>query len=198
MLLRRIAALSLLVVSTMVTISTTAMADTIDVNLRDSSAQFQYKSSMGRNALGNTEFHLGVLYVDRNNLLGDFGVLVKDELGGNAPGFSVGVGIKVLVAKVRGDNPANSNASALALGGLVRYSPPATPRLGLVGEVYLSPNIVTFGDADRYVETVARMEYEVIPQSVAYLGYRRIAFGLNNQPYTVLDQGFNLGVRISF
>jgi hypothetical protein len=198
MLLRRNVAHSLLVVSTLVTISTTAIADTLDINLRDTSAQIQYKSSMGRDALGKTEFHLGALYVDRNNLLGDFGVLVKDELGGNAPGFSVGVGIKGLVAKVRGDNPTNSNASALALGGLVRYSPPTISRLGIVGEVYLSPNIVTFGDATRYAEANARVEFEVIPQSVIYLGYRRIGFGIKNRPYTILDEGVNLGVRMSF
>jgi hypothetical protein len=198
MLLRRIVALSLLSVTTLVTVSTTALADTIDINLSDTSAQFQYKSSLGRDALGKTEFHFGVLYVDKNNLLGDFGLLVKDEVGSKAPGFSVGVGIKGLVAKVKGDNPAASNASALALGGLVRYSPPATPRLGIVGQVYLSPNIVTFGDADRYVETGARIEYEVIPQAVAYLGYRRIEFGLKTQPDAMLDKGFNLGVRVSF
>ena len=192
MLLRRIVALSLLAVST------SALADTIDINLSDTSAQFQYKSSMGRDALGKTEFHLGVLYVDNNNLLGDFGLLVKDELGSNAPGFSVGVGIKGVVARVKGGNPETSNASALALGGMVRYSPPAIRRLGFVGEVYLSPNIVTFGDANRYVEAGVRMEYEVIPQAVVYLGYRKIGFGLKNQPDATLDEGFNLGVRISF
>ncbi len=198
MLLRRIVALSLLSVSTMVTISTTALADTIDINLRDASAQLQYISSMGRDALGKTEFHFGVLYVNKNNLLSDFGLLVKDELGGNAPGFSVGVGIKGVVARVTGNNPEVSNASALALGGLVRYSPPASPRLGIVGQVYLSPNIVTFGDADRYVETGARLEFELIPQAVVYLGYRRIGFGLKSRPYAILDEGVNLGVRISF
>jgi hypothetical protein len=193
MLLRRTVALSLLAASTMV------MADTVDINLRDKSAQFQYKSSLGRDALGKTEFHVGVLYVNTNNLLSDFGILVKDELGGPAPGFSVGVGIKGLVARVTGNNPTVSNVSALALGGLVRYSPPATPRLGVVGQVYLSPSIVTFGDADRYVETGVRMEYEVIPQAVVYVGYRRIAFGLKAQSsYAILDEGVNLGVRMSF
>lgn len=190
--LHRIVALSLL------SASTTVLADSFDINLRDTSAQFQIKSAMGRDALGKTEFHAGVLYVNKNNLLGDFGLLVKDELGSNAPGFSVGIGIKGVVAKVRGNNNSNSDASALALGGLLRYSPPTTPRFGIVGEVYLSPNIVTFGDADRYVESVARLEYEVIPQAVAYLGYRRIGFGLKTHPYTVLDEGFNVGVKISF
>lgn len=191
MLLRHFVAISLLSVSTAV------MADTIDINLRDSSAQLQYKSSLGRDALGKTEFHAGMLYANKDNWLTDFGLAVKDEIGSRAPGFSAGVGIKGLVAKVR-SNPSNSNASALALGAMLRYSPPATQRLGIVGEVYLSPNIVTFGDADRYVETQARVEYEVIPQSAVYLGYRRIAFGIKNRPSATLDEGLNIGVRISF
>jgi hypothetical protein len=196
MLLRRriIVAISLLSVS----ISTTAWADAIDINLRDTSVQLQYKSSLGRDALGKTEFHLGVLYVDKNNLLSDFGILVKDDVGSKAPGLSVGVGIKGLVAKVRGGNPVNSNASALALGALIRYSPSPIPRMGIVGEVYLSPNIVTFGDANRYAEIETRVEYEVIPQSTVYLGYRRIGFGLTKQSYVILDEGVNVGVRISF
>jgi hypothetical protein len=199
MLLRPVVALSLLTVSTIVIFSTSAMADTIDLNLRDSSAQFQYISSMGRDALGKSVFHLGVLYVDSHNVLADFGLFVKDELGGNAPGFSVGVGIKGLAAKVTSsDNTTNNDASAVALGGLVRYSPPTIPRFGVVGMVYLSPNILTFGDADRYIETQARMEFEIIPQSVIYLGYRKIDFGLKSQPNTTLDEGAYIGVKISF
>jgi hypothetical protein len=199
MLLRPIVALSLLTVSTMASFSTTAMADTIDLNLRDSSAQFQYISSMGHDALGKSVFHLGVLYADSHNVLADFGLFVKDELGGNAPGFSVGVGIKGLAAKVTSsDNITHNDASAVALGALVRYSPPSIPRFGVVGVAYLSPNILTFGDADRYVETQARMEFEVIPQSVIYLGYRNIYFGLKSQPDATLDEGTYIGVRISF
>ncbi len=196
--LRRIVPACLLAFSTLAAASTAALADTVDINLRDTSAQFQYISSLGRDPLGNTKFHAGVLYVNRDNMLGDFGLVVQDQLGDNAPGFSVGVGIKGVVAKVTGGGAIVSNTSAMALGGLVRYSPPATQRLGIVGEVYVSPNIVTFGDADRYIETNVRVEYEVIPQAVAYVGYRRIEFGINNRPNETLDEGVNLGVRISF
>jgi hypothetical protein len=196
--LRRIVPVCLFACSTLAAFSTSALADTVDINLRDTSAQFQYISSLGRDPLGNTKFHAGVLYVNRNNMLGDFGLVVQDELGDNAPGFSVGIGIKGVLAKVTGGGTIVSSTSALALGGLVRYSPPATQRLGLVGEVYLSPNIVTFGDANRYIESNIRAEYEVIPQAVAYVGYRRIEFGINNRPNEILDEGVNLGVRISF
>jgi hypothetical protein len=197
MFLSRIVALSMLAASATVAISTTAFADTVDITLRDSSAQFQYKSSMGRDALGKTEFHAGVLYVNKHNMMGDFGLMVKDELGGNAPGFSVGIGLKGLVAQVT-KNLTENNISALALGGVARYSPPEAHRLGIVGEVYFSPNIVTFGSADRYVESGVRAEFEVIPQAIVYLGYRRIGFGLKGQPYAILDEGANVGVRISF
>ena len=196
--LRRIVPASLFAISIMAACNTTALADTVDINLRDTSAQFQYISSLGRDPLGKTKFHVGVLYRNRNNMLGDFGLVVQDELGDNVPGFSVGVGIKGVVAKVSGDTPFVNRTSAMALGGLVRYSPPATQRLGVVGEIYLSPNIVTFGDANRYVESNVRAEYEVIPQAVAYVGYRRIEFGINNRPNEILDEGVNIGVRISF
>ncbi len=179
-------------------VSTAAWADAIDINLRDTSAQVQYKSSLGRDPLGKTEFHLGLLYVDKNNLLSDFGVIVKDDIGSKVPGLSVGIGIKGLVAKVRGGNPVNSKASALALGAMVRYSPSPIPRMGIVGEVYLSPNIVTFGDANRYSEIVTRVEYEVIPSSTVYAGYRRVSFGLTTQPDAILDKGVYAGVKISF
>lgn len=193
MLLRRFVALFIFFAGSAATATTTAMADTIDINLRDTSAQFQYKSSMGRDALGKSELHMGVLYATNNNTFGDLGILVKDEVGSSAPGFSVGVGIKGLLAKTK-----NTSESALALGGMVRYSPPDISRLGIVGQLYISPNIVTFGDADRFTETQVRLEFEVIPQAAAYIGYRRIKFGLNAAPNVILDEGVNVGVRISF
>ena len=188
--------LSRIVAIFLLAISTTAMADTIDLNFRDTSAQFQYKSSMGRDALGKTEFHMGVLYANysnQNNILADFGILVKDDVGSNAPGFSVGVGIKGLVARTM-----SHNDSAIALGAMGRYSPPAISRLGIVGELYISPSIVTFGDANRYFETGVRVEYEVIPQAAAYVGYRKIQLGLKTASDVTLDEGAFVGVRLSF
>lgn len=191
--LRRIFVLSLSAASTVAVFSSVALADTIDINLRDSSAQIQYSASMGTNTLGKTQLHAGVIYVDQDNILGDLGILVKDEVGGSVPGLSVGMGAKVLAVTVQ-----SRDAMALALGGQVRYSPTDVPRLGVVGQLYFSPNIVTFGDADRFIETGARVEYEVIPQAVAYIGYRKIKFGLEVGPDATLDEGFHVGVRMSF
>jgi len=188
MFLQRIFALSLLA------FSSTALADSVDINLRDSSAQFQYGASMGRDTLGRSEIHLGFLYTNNNNTLGEMGLTVKDEVGSSTSGVTVGVGIKALVAKV----PNNKGATALAIGGVVRFAPFSDTRFGMGGSVFLSPNIVTFGDAERISETGLKMDYEVIPQAVVYLGYRRIKLGIKFAPDAILDEGAHIGVRISF
>ncbi len=187
MLLRCLVTLSLLAASS------TSFAEALDINLRDKSAQLQYQFSKGSDALGKSDFHIGGLFTNDNNMFADFGILVKNEVGGNAPGVSLGVGIKGLTARVK-----PNNIWALSVGGQARYSPPTDTRFGLVGEFYFSPNIVTFGDADRYYETGVRLEYAVTPRAVAYLGYRKIKFGLKSGVDTTLDDGGHIGVRVMF
>ncbi len=177
----------------LLTFSATSFAESLDINLRDKSAQLQYQFSKGSDTLGKSDFHIGGLFTNDNNLLADFGILVKNEVGGNAPGVSLGVGIKGLTARVK-----PNNIWALSVGGQVRISPPADTRFGLVGEFYFSPNIVTFGDADRFYETGVRLEYAVTPRAVAYLGYRKIKFGLKSGIDATLDDGGHVGVRVMF
>ena len=187
MLLRNFLALSLL------TVSTSILADTVDINLRDNSMQLQYIAPMGRDSLGSTELHAGFLYTNDNVRFGDFGILVKGVVGNTDSGITAGVGLKGLVASVN-----DHSVAALALGGQMRFSLPASTRLGIVGQLYYSPNIVTYRDAERFTEGVVRLEYDVIPQAVAYLGYRRISFSLINKSDVVIDNGFHVGVKMSF
>jgi hypothetical protein len=187
MMLRPLIALSLFAVSG------TAFADAVDINLRDSAAQIQYRASMGHDTLGRTEMHMGFLYTSDKGKLGDLGILVQDEVGKDVPGLSAGVGLKGLVAHGQG-----KNASALALGALVRYAPLANRRFGITGTVYLSPNIVTFGDGERYTETGLSVDYEIIPQAIAYVGYRHIKLAVANASDVTIDEGVHVGVKLSF
>ncbi len=173
--------------------SAPAGAGALDINLSDNSAQIQYSSSMGRDSLGKTEFHTGFIYTDQDNLFGDAGILVKNDVGTGFPGVTVGMGFKGVMATID-----NSDALALALGTQVRFSPSAASRFGIAGQFYFAPNIVTFRDADRFIETGVRLEYEILPQAVAYLGYRKIKFGLEVGPDAVLDEGAHVGVKIAF
>ena len=173
--------------------SNVVLADTFDINMNDTSVQLRYGASMGHDTLGRSELHLGYLYANDKNSFLDLGFQVKDELGTNAPGVTVGFGLKGLYGK--GDG---YSASAMAIGGLLRYTPFSDTRFGIGGLVYLSPNIVTFGDADRFIETGVSLDYEVIPQAVIYLGYRKIEFKLKPGPNAVLNEGAHIGLTMSF
>lgn len=177
----------------LLTTSTTILADTVDINLRDNSVQLQYIAPLGRDTIGTSELHAGFLYNNKSDRFGDFGILVKGPVGSSDSGVTAGVGLKGVVASVNGND-----AIALALGGQARFALPTVVPLSIAGQLYFSPNIVTYRDADRFVEAGVRLEYLVIPQAAAYLGYRRISFGLKSKPETVLDSGFHIGARMSF
>jgi hypothetical protein len=176
------------------TTSSVAFADTLDINLRDNSAQIKYSASMGTDTLGKSELHFGALYAGKENFLADSGLLVQDQIGVNFPNITFGMGIKAVLARTN-----VNDASAVAFGALVAIKPLPDPRLNIVGQVYASPTILSFGQATRFIETAARIEFEIIPQALAYIGYRTTRFDLkNNLSATQLDDGLTIGLRMSF
>lgn len=179
-------------------ISASVFADSLDVSLSNDVAQFQYIAPMGHVGQGKSEAHMGFLYNNSNNVLGDIGLLVMNN-GGNTAAVSFGVGIKVVAATIE-----KNNTMALALGGQARLSPSDDKKLGIIGQLYFAPDVVTFGDADRFIETGVRVEYEIMQQAAAYVGYRKIKFNVNALPAPfpavgmVLDEGIHAGVRVAF
>lgn len=181
----------------MLTASAAVFADALDVNLNNKTAQFQYGTASGPNAQGKADLHAGFLYNNAKSFLVNAGIMVVNSQE-RAPGWSVGVGMEVLAAMIK-DNPLlTSNATAVALDALVRFSPPAASQVGFVGELHYAPSILTFGDAARYTQAGVRVEFELAPQTLVYAGFRRISFGIKGAPAAVLDNGAHVGIKIAF
>ena len=106
MLLRYMLAVSLLAVNSI------AWADSIDVNLSNDVAQFQYLASSGRVGQGVSEFHMGFLYNNSSNAMVDVGLTVSNS-DDRSSIATFGIGVKAIAATVG----KNTNAVALALGG---------------------------------------------------------------------------------
>ncbi len=176
--------------------SGTAMADMLDVNLNNNTAQFQYSTAGGPNDQGRANIHGGVLYNNANSILGNVGILVNNNLE-SAPGFSVGVGMEGVIAVIKDVQPNRYTASAVALDALLRYAVPAT-HVAFVGEVHYAPKILSFGDTVRYSQNVVRVEYELAPSTAVYLGYRQTTFGLKNTRAADLDHGVHVGFKMAF
>ncbi len=177
-----------------------ASARSLDIDLSNDSIQARYVTFAGdTTGLGNSELDLGVLYSSSNagngddSLLGMLGLLVTGDAGSGSPGLSVGVGFKLFGGSVDGNSLA-----ALAVSGQLRYHPQSLGRLGLTGQLHYAPNIVTFIDADRFSSVTARVEYEVHPQAIVYLGYRKVWADLSQGPNVDLDNGGHIGLQILF
>lgn len=187
--LRKILAISLMSVATL------SSADTLDIGLSNTTAQFKYGVASG--LAGKSEMYAELMYNDKNSMIGGVGLLVaNDEM--NVPGLTIGVGGKAVVALIK-ETPVRNKASAIALGAQVRYELPAERRLAFAGELYLAPKIITYGDADRYQQYGARAEFSISPQVQVYGGYRKTWFVLKNtSTEAVLINGPHIGVQLSF
>ncbi len=187
--LRNILAISLLSVASI------AAADTLDIGLSNSTAQFKY--GVPSSLAGKSEVYAELMFNDVNSIIGGAGLLVaNDEM--KVPGLTIGIGAKAVAATLK-NLPVRKNASAVALGLQVRYELPAERRVAFAGEAYYAPQIITFGDADRYQQLGARAEFSISPQMQVYAGYRKVWFTLKNTSIEMpLINGPHLGVQLSF
>jgi hypothetical protein len=189
MMLRKILAISLM------SLTTLATADTLDIGLSNHVAQFKY--GIPSTLAGKSEMYAEFIYNDDNNVIGGAGLLVaNDEM--KVPGLTIGIGVKAVASTIKAQ-PSRYNSSAIALGAQVRYELPAERRVAFAGEFYYAPDIITFGDAKQYQQFGARAEFSVSPQVQVYAGYRKILFTVkatNND--AVLINGPLVGVQLSF
>ena len=184
--LRQIAAVSMLSVCSI------AGADTLDVALSNTTAQFKYGAPSSLS--GKSEVYAELMYNDVNSVLGGVGVLVANEQGN---GLSIGVGAKVVAGTVKAA-PNRKNASATALGVQVRFELPADRRIAFTGEAYVAPKIITFGDAKRFQQMAVRAEYAISEQTAVYVGYRKSLFGLSSGTDAVFANGPHVGIQLAF
>ncbi len=187
--LRKILAISLMSVTSI------AMADTLDIGLSNHAAQFKY--GVPSTLAGKSEIYADLMYNDVNSVIGGVGLLVaNDEL--KAPGLTIGVGAKAVAATIKAA-PSRFNTSAVALGVQVRYELPVERRVAFAGEFYYGPDIITFGDAKRFQQYGARAEFSVSPQVQVYAGYRKTLFTVKaTNTDAVLISGPLIGVQLSF
>jgi len=187
---RRLVALSLLAASSV------SVADTLDVNLSNSVAQFKYSVASG--VAGKSDLFASFTYNEVNSALAEAGLLVLNEEG-SVPGLSLGIGAKAVVSSLNKIAPSRKLVSGVALGAQVRFEVPVDRRFAFVGEYHYAPKIISFGDSERYYQGALRAEFSISALTQAYVGYRNTKFFLvNGQPNGVLDNGPHIGIRLSF
>ena len=96
-------------------------------------------------------------------------------------------------------DPINDNVLALGIGGEVRYTFPGSMPMAVYLNGYIAPDITSFGDTDGIVEYELRYQIEILPQTIAFVGFRNIEIENDNSfDYTLVDSDVHIGVRLTF
>lgn len=89
--------------------------------------------------------------------------------------------------------------SAIAFGGNVRINIPASPGLSTELRAHYAPDIVAYGDSDRYTHLRAQVNYRVIQSADISAGYQYLNTGVKGSGRDrTFESGLFLGMRISF
>ena len=166
-------------------------ADTIDFSLSDASVRVELAGTLPQKQLGYSLS--GLHHADNGDLL-SIGVHVNDRLKASTGGVSTSVGGKI----VGFDTKSGPNGSAIAIGGYVRQNFDQANLVSVRGDVFYAPRVVSFGDADHYLELGLRLEYQLVEQAAVYLGVRKIDAAFKESSDKTLDKSAQLGLILFF
>jgi len=176
-----------------------ASAQTLDLNVNNDGAQFRYiVQDRDSSGFGNKEVDLGLVYSTDDAIVGMFGAQVVAEAGSRTPGLDAGLGLKLFGANAEVDDQDDASLFALTLGGQLHFVPPPWPRIGVSLQGFFSPDVLTFGDADKFVYLSSALEYRVLPQAAVYLGYRKMRAGIEDAGTVSIESGGHLGFQLTF
>lgn len=183
------ARLQVLVALLAASISGTALADSIDINLNHDSIEAAY-ASYWRSA----DFTVGFISNrDQDDWVASVGLLARGTNQSRTSRSDVGLGGKAYVVSV-----GNRNVYALGLGGAGRIFP-GNGSIGIGGYAFYAPDIVTGGKGKSFWEAGAHVDFEVVKNTAdIYIGYRKLRAELNDGSHVTVDSGGHVGVRISF
>lgn len=175
-----------------------ASAEMVDINIASHSARLTVQgpvSRLGIDAKG--VYDIGLLsHRDSPEKLfqSHAGLLLSGDVGAKEAAIQAGVGARFMIE----DTNAASAGSALAIGGQVEGRVPQLVRLGFLAQIYGAPSATSFSDLDSYIEYALAVDYQIIRQASAYVGFRNVQYKINNSTSTTVDTGFHVGVRLNF
>jgi len=169
------------------------LADELDTNISSDSVRVIYTAPIGGADYGRKNITMGALYNKDDNFFFDAGLHIIDEAGSKIPGMEVGIGPKAYIGQTETEDYLTFGFEALA-----NYRLATSNRFLFSGNVYYSPSIIAFIDADELWELNFRASYELIPSASVYVGFRKIRVKVNVKRERLIDDGFYFGLKMEF
>lgn len=176
-------------------LSSPLYANDLELALSKDTAQFTFRSDSSMIGWGGADLAFSLFYNDNNDVLGQISLLQLRPPSEENP-VSLGVGAKIYLGTL--DNP-SANIFALAISGEVRYTFPGKMPMAIYLNGNWAPDITSFSDTKEVLDFNFGYQIEVLPQTTAFIGYRRLEVDTKEKDGVRLDDDqLHLGVRFTF
>lgn len=178
--------------------SLNVQASSLDLNISGESARLTYAASLPAQNDSEIAWDVGYLFTesDSNENIGvaHLGIHTLGDVGAAPHKVVAGLGGRVLWLNAEN---LDVDAVAVAIGGKVEARIKGYDRIGFGGHIYFAPDVISFGDLDSAMEYQAWVGYQLLRTGDVYLRYRQVKAEFATGDLTV-DNGFNLGIKLSF
>ena len=171
-----------------------AHADSLELNLNNDAVRLTFSWDARDDKL---TFDAGWLHHQDTGNVAHAGLHLVDFAASGPSAPEVGIGGRLFYIDAD-TGPSSAQGGALGLGGFFRYSFPQANRFGIRGHLYFAPDVVAFGDTERYMEAALGVSYNVLRDADVYIGYRYVKAEFSDTPDLTLDTGLHVGLRLSF
>lgn len=173
--------------------TTAAQAAGFELALGQDTASAVYLTDSSSIGYGGADLGFGAFFNSNDDIMLTANLLVTGSPGQNVP-LQYGVGAKGYYSDLDSDR----DASAIGIGGQLRYLFPTRTPMAVAVEAYYAPRITTFGDAEDFFEINPRFELEVVPGTNAFVGYRWIEADMEAGRDEELSDEVQVGIRLTF
>ena len=176
--------------------STTVHATGLDISLSDDTASIVYLTDSSSFGYGGADVGYGVFFNENDDFILNANFLVIGKPATSEQPLQLGVGAKAYLGEF---DRSNLDLGALAIGGQIRYIIPSSlAPMAVTLEGYYAPKVTSFGDAENVTEVLLRYEFEIVPSTRAYIGYRNLEADFDVVDNVEFDDEVHLGIRFNF
>lgn len=171
-----------------------AQADSLDLNLNNDAVRLTFSWDARDDKL---TFDAGWLHHQDNGNVAHVGLHLVDFAASGPSAPEVGIGGRLFYVDAD-TGPSSQQGGALGLGGFFRYALPQANRFAVRGHLYFAPDVVAFGDTEKYLEAALGIGYNVLRDADLYIGYRYVKAEFTGAPDLTMDTGVHVGLHLSF
>lgn len=169
-----------------------AAADEAELSFNGDAARAGYVHELNRNDLrvGGGWLH----HTDHGDVV-HLGVHLAGQASARRDEVTAGLGVRLVYTD--GDLR-KQDGPALPLGGYVKFTPQQYDRVSVRGHAYFAPDVLSFGDMEKYQEYGIRLGYNVMREADVFVGARYVRGEYKKAPDAKFDTGLHLGISLRF